>query len=116
MRHDDLTAARRAGNALPAGSIYESLGVRPVINCGSVRTFYGNSLTSERVRRAMVRAAQQFVVMDELAEAIGRRLAQLTVAEWGMIAAGSAAGLALAAAVCVAGNDPERMLRLPFIE
>ena len=55
-------------------------------------------------------------VQDELAEAIGRRLAQLTGAEWGMIAAGSAAGLALAAAACVAGNDPERMLRLPLIE
>jgi len=70
----------------------------------------------DRVRLAMESAAHEFVLLDELAEAIGARLAHLTGAEWGMITAGSAAGLALAAAACVAGNDPERMLRLPFNE
>jgi D-glucosaminate-6-phosphate ammonia-lyase len=97
-----------------SASIYEALGVRPIINCGSVRTIYGNSLMLDRVRLAMDHAAREFVLLEELAEAIGVRLARLTGAEWGMVTAGSAAGLALAAAACVAGNDPERMLRLPF--
>ncbi|MEY9882568.1 hypothetical protein [Bradyrhizobium japonicum] len=51
--------------------------------------------------------------MDELAEAAGRRLAELTGAEWGVITAGTAATLALATAACIAGNNPELMLRLP---
>jgi seryl-tRNA(Sec) selenium transferase len=113
MKQDSFPAGRESSLAGQSVSIYESLGVRPIINCGSVRTFYGNSLMSDRVRLAMEQAAQEFVLIDELADAIGARLARLTGAEWGMVTAGSAAGLALASAACVAGNDPERMLRLP---
>jgi D-glucosaminate-6-phosphate ammonia-lyase len=101
-----------AETSVPA-SIYGHLGVEPIINCGGVRTFYGNSLMTDQVRQAMDGAARQFVLIDELVEAIGRRIAALTGAEWGMVTAGSAAGLSLAAAACIAGNDPERMLRLP---
>jgi D-glucosaminate-6-phosphate ammonia-lyase len=113
MKQDSFPADRECSLAGQSVSIYESLGIRPIINCGSVRTFYGNSLMLDRVRLAMEQAAQEFVLIDELAEAIGARLARLTGAEWGMVTAGSAAGLALASAACVAGNDPERMLRLP---
>src|SRR5690606_5983469 len=52
-------------------------------------------------------------IMEELAEAIGARLAAITGAEWGTVTAGSSGGLALAAAACVAANDPLRMLRMP---
>jgi L-seryl-tRNA(Ser) seleniumtransferase len=92
---------------------YARLGVRPIINCGCVRTVYGNSLMLPEVQAAMASAARQFVVMDELMEAVGRRLADLTGAEWGIVTAGSAAALCLATAACVAGNDPDKMLRLP---
>src|SRR5262249_32034425 len=64
---------------------------------------------------AMEEASQSFVLIEELGEAIGRKVAELTGAEWGIVTAGSAAGFALAAAACVAGNDPERMLRLPLM-
>jgi L-seryl-tRNA(Ser) seleniumtransferase len=49
-------------------------------------------------------------------EAAGRRLAELTGAEWGIVTCGSAAAVALGTAACVAGNDPVKMLRLPFTE
>ncbi len=94
-------------------SIYHSLGVEPFVNCGFSRSFYGNSRPSEGVRAAMDSAARDHVLMEELAEGAGRRLAELTGAEWGMVTSGSAGGLALAAAACVAANDPLRMLRLP---
>jgi seryl-tRNA(Sec) selenium transferase len=71
---------------------------------------------TEPVQLAMRQAARNFVLLDELADCVGARLAELTGAEWGMVTAGSAAGLALAAAACVAGNDPERILRLPFAD
>jgi len=95
---------------------YARLGVRPIINCGCVRTVYGNSLMLPKVQEAMASAARQFVVMDELMEAVGRRLANLTGAEWGIVTAGSAAALCLATAACVAGNDPDKMLRLPVAD
>ena len=43
----------------------------------------------------------------------GRRLAELTGAEWGMVSAGCAAGLKHVTAACVAGGNPEKLLRIP---
>ena len=95
---------------------YIALGVRPFINCCSVRTMHGGSLMLPQVRAAMDQASRQFVNLDELMEAAGRRLAELTGAEWGIVTCGSAAAVALASAACIAGNDPVRMLRLPFTD
>jgi D-glucosaminate-6-phosphate ammonia-lyase len=95
---------------------YLVLGVRPFINCCSVRTMHGGSLMLPQVRDAMAAASHQFVNLDELMEAAGQRLAELTGAEWGIVTCGSAAAVALGTAACVAGNDPVKMLRLPFTE
>jgi L-seryl-tRNA(Ser) seleniumtransferase len=95
---------------------YRALGVRPFINCCSVRTMHGGSLMLPEVRAAMDAASRQFVNLDELMEAAGRRIAELTAAEWGIVTCGSAAAVALGTAACVAGNDPVKMLRLPFTD
>ncbi len=95
---------------------YLELGVRPFINCCSVRTMHGGSLMLPQVKRAMAEASRWFVNLDELMEAAGRRLALLTGAEWGIVTCGSAAAVALGTAACVAGNDPLKMLRLPFTD
>ena len=95
---------------------YLALGVRPFINCCSVRTMHGGSLMLPQVKAAMDAASRQFVNLDELMEAAGRRIAELTQAEWGIVTCGSAAAVALGTAACVAGNDPARMLRLPFTD
>jgi uncharacterized pyridoxal phosphate-dependent enzyme len=95
---------------------YLALGVRPFINCCSVRTMHGGSLMLPQVRSAVAEAARYFVNLDELMEAAGKRLAELTGAEWGLVTCGSAAAVALGTAACVAGNDPVKMLRLPFTD
>ncbi len=95
---------------------YLALGVRPFINCCSVRTMHGGSLMLPQVRAAVDAASRQFVNLDELMDAAGRRLAELTQAEWGIVTCGSAAAVALGTAACVAGNDPVKMLRLPFTD
>jgi len=95
---------------------YLMLGVRPFINCCSVRTMHGGSLMLPQVREAMAEASGYFVNLDELMEAAGQRLAELTGAEWGIVTCGSAAAVALGTAACVAGNDPVKMLRLPFTD
>jgi L-seryl-tRNA(Ser) seleniumtransferase len=95
---------------------YLALGVRPFINCCSVRTMHGGSLMLPEVRAAIDAASRYFVNLDELMDAAGKRLGELTGAEWGIVTCGSAAAVALATAACVAGNDPYKMLRLPFTE
>src|SRR5438045_9565681 len=98
----------------PNANPYLALGVRPFINCCSVRTMHGGSLMLPQVKAAIDAASRQFVNLDELMDAAGKRIAELTGAEWGIVTCGSAAAVALGTAACVGGNAPAKMLRPPF--
>ncbi len=106
-------AMPQSASAAPAPGTYESIGVRPVINCRGTLTIIGGSQMLPAVRRAMDEAARHFVQIDELMAAVGQRLATLTQAEYGIVTAGCAAALAHITAACMAGSAPERMQRLP---
>ena len=97
----------------PSG-IYERLGVRPVINGVGTVTKLGGSLMPRVVLETMLEAARQYVPLDELHAAAGRRLAELTRNEAAYVSCGAAAGLVLATAACVTGEDPEKMALLPY--
>src|SRR4029079_6992028 len=73
--------------------IYESIGVRPLINARGTYTVLSGSTMLPEVRAAMAAASQHYVQLDELAEAIGARLATLTGAEWGLVTNGCSAAL-----------------------
>jgi L-seryl-tRNA(Ser) seleniumtransferase len=105
------SAAARTAKAVT--DIYGSIGVRPLINARGTFTIISGSLMLPEVRAAMTAAAQQYVHLDELAEAVGARLAELTKAEWGMVSSGCAAGLTHATAACVAGGNPDLHVRIP---
>jgi seryl-tRNA(Sec) selenium transferase len=113
-RRDAPAEAAPAAGPLAAGpQIYQSIGVEPVINCRGTFTILGGSVERPEVRAAMDAASKYFVQIDELADAVGRRLAELTGAEWGMVAAGCAAGLKHVTAACVTGGNPEKLIRIP---
>jgi D-glucosaminate-6-phosphate ammonia-lyase len=101
------------GPLTPGPEIYQSIGVEPVINCRGTYTIIGASVETPETRAAMEYAARYFVQYDELAEGVGRRLAELTGAEWGMVSSGCAAGLKHVTAACVAGGNPEKLIRIP---
>ncbi len=107
-------AAGAGAAALRAGAnIYQSIGVRPLINARGTFTIISGSTMLPEVRAAMDAAAQKYVHLDELTEAVGARLAALTGAEWGLVSNGCSAGLTLATAACVAGGNPDLHIRLP---
>jgi L-seryl-tRNA(Ser) seleniumtransferase len=94
-------------------TIYDRMRVRPIINGRGATTAVGGSLMDPEVLEAMAEASRAFVVLDELNRAVGRRIAEITGAEDGYVTSGSCAGMALGAAACIAGTDPERIQRLP---
>jgi uncharacterized pyridoxal phosphate-dependent enzyme len=96
-----------------APNVYRALGVRPLINCRGTITVIGGSIELSEVRAAKSLANQQHVQLDELMEAAGRRLAELTGAEWGIVTAGCAAAMSHATAACVAGGNPDLHVRIP---
>jgi D-glucosaminate-6-phosphate ammonia-lyase len=101
--------------AVPATepTIYERLGVRTIINGRGATTAVGGTLMPPEVSAAMTEAASAFVVLDELNARVGERIAEVTGAAAGYVTSGSAAGMAVAAAACIAGTDPARIRRLP---
>src|SRR5687768_401060 len=106
--------AEAATGPLKSGpGIYQSIGVEPIINARGTFTIIGGSVERPEVRAAMDAASKYYVQMDELADAVGQRLAELTGAEWGMVSAGCAAGLKHVTAACVTGGNPEKLTRIP---
>ena len=74
----------RSAEATGAG-IYASLGVRTIVNCKGTFTIIGGSLILPEVKRAMDEASRHYVHIDELMNAVGKRLADLSGAEWGIV-------------------------------
>src|SRR4051812_29248758 len=111
----EAQAAPAPGPLKTGPEIYQSIGVDPVINCRGTFTIIGASVELPEVRAAMEVACKFNVQLDELADAVGCRLAELTGAEWGMVSAGCAAGLKHVTAACVAGGNPETLPPIPHL-
>jgi L-seryl-tRNA(Ser) seleniumtransferase len=110
-----VEAAAKAASPAPSmgAEVYAAIGVRPLINARGTYTIISGSRMLPEVRAAMDAAARHHVHLDELADAIGARLADLTRAEWGLVTSGCAAALTHATAACVAGGNPDLHVRIP---
>lgn len=94
-------------------SIYEDLGVRPVINASATLTRLGGSVMPQPVVAAMARAAESFIDLTELQARVGERIAALTNNEACYISSGAAGGITLSVAACMTSTDPAAIAQLP---
>jgi L-seryl-tRNA(Ser) seleniumtransferase len=92
---------------------YEDLGVRPVINAWGTVTSVGGSLMPELALAAMAEAGKHYVFVNELQEAAGRYIVDRLGVEAAYISSGASAGMTLAAAACMGGQDPNIRSQLP---
>jgi uncharacterized pyridoxal phosphate-dependent enzyme len=99
--------------AATASNVYSRIGVRPFINARGTWTYLSGSLELPEVRAAKQEASRHFVDIFELQHAAGKRLAELSGAESGMVTSGAAGAMASAAAACMAGTDPKKIWQLP---
>lgn len=97
-------------------TIYQQLGIRPLVNFQGTFTTIGASKQWPELFRAQAEAAGEYVVLEELQDAIGRRLARLIGTEAAMVSTGAAGAIAIGTYACVAGDDPEKIKRLPNME
>ena len=103
-------------NISDAEQAYRDLGVTPIINASGSVTRLGGSRTRPEVLEQMAGTARVMVNIDELNRKAGEEIARLVGSEAAMVSSGAAGGLLLQAAACIAGNDPNQMLRLPDTE
>jgi L-seryl-tRNA(Ser) seleniumtransferase len=94
-------------------TIYERLGVRPVVNAAGTLTRLGGTLMCAEAVQAMNEAAGSAVAIDELQEAASRVIARHTGAEAGLVTSGAFGALVLATGACITGLDVPRMNRMP---
>jgi uncharacterized pyridoxal phosphate-dependent enzyme len=104
--------ARASGHTL-RDNVFTRLGVRPFISANIPFTFLSATLEWPEVRQAVEEASHYFVDIVELQRAAGRRLAEISGAESGMVTSGAAGAIALATAACIAGTDPVKIYQLP---
>jgi uncharacterized pyridoxal phosphate-dependent enzyme len=104
-------AAEAAGE-----DVVKRLGVRTFINAAGTYTTFTASLMPKEVFAAMASASRQYVPLNELHDAVGKRIAELTKNEAALVSAGAASALSIGTAACVAGTDPDKIRRLPDTE
>src|ERR1700677_1314757 len=117
-----LTPVAASAATLPAhtgtarDNLFTRIGVRPLINGRGTYTIISGSRSLPQVKQAMYDASFYFVHLDELMDAVGQELGQLTGAEWGIATTGCEAAIALATVACIAGTNPEKSQALPYIK
>ncbi len=93
--------------------VFEQLGIHPIINAVGYATRVSGSCPHPSVITVMAAASSAYFEIDDLLDAASRVIAQATGAEAGIVTCGAGAALSLAAAACLAGNQPEVMDALP---
>ena len=103
--------------AAPARRDYfKELGVRPFINAAGTYTDMTASLMLPEVMQAINYASQHFVMLAELHDKVGEKIAALVRCEAAMVSCGAASALTLGTAGVLTGTDREKIAQLPNLE
>lgn len=105
--------SRVPSDRLGRRDLLAELGVPRLINAAGPYTGLCGSIMAPAVRAAWESAADTFVRLDELHDAVGMRIASLLGAEAAMVTAGAASAMTLGTAACVTGDDADFIHRLP---
>jgi L-seryl-tRNA(Ser) seleniumtransferase len=92
---------------------FRELGVRPFINAAGTYTAMTASLMRPEVMEAITYASRHFVMLEELHDRVGERIAALVKAEAAMVTSGAASALTLGTAGVLTGTDRARVIALP---
>ena len=95
------------------GSIYQELGLEPIINATGSVTALGGSIVAEEVREAMELSNDVYIPMTELEKKVGDEIAKILDVPAAYITSGAGSALTLAAAAFMAGKDDDKIQQLP---
>jgi D-glucosaminate-6-phosphate ammonia-lyase len=97
----------------PRQGIYESLGLKHIINATGTVTNLGGSIMPPEVVAAWSEASRHFVNLHELQDRVGERIAKAVGVESALVTTGAAGALLLGAAAIITRGDRKKMVRLP---
>ncbi len=92
---------------------FKELGLRTFINAAGTYTTMTGSLMHDEVRQAWLAASDEFVMLDEVQDKVGEKIAAMCHAEAATVTAGCYSALVLGTAGVLTGNDPKKAAQLP---
>jgi L-seryl-tRNA(Ser) seleniumtransferase len=118
------------GSALPIGAIisscsspdaakrnlFEELGLRTFINAAGTYTAMTGSLMHDEVKEAWNTASEEFVLLDEVQDKVGAKIAEMCHAEAATVTAGCFSALILGTAGVLTGMDRKKVAQLPNLD
>src|SRR5688572_14121385 len=109
-----LTTSAAVPAAAAGGRDYfKELGIRPFINAAGTYTAMTASLMPSEVMDAINYASRHYVMLEDLSEKVGERIAKLVRADAAMVTSGAASALTLGTAAVLTGMDQQKMVDLP---
>lgn len=96
-------------------TVQEKFGFRKVINARGPATILGAARVTDAIRQDIYDILGESAEIWELQRRASEKIAELTGAEAGCVVGCSSAGMAIAAAAVLAGNDPAKIKALPDI-
>jgi len=105
-------------NAAPGGKrdVFTELGLRTFINAAGTYTSMTASLMPEEVMDAINSSAKEFVMLDEVQDKAGAKIAAMCHAEAAMVSAGCWSAMVLGMAGVLTGKDSKKIAQLPRLE
>lgn len=104
--------------AAPAAKrdVLAELGLRTFINAAGTYTSMTASLMPHEVIEAINSSAKEFVMLDEVQDKVGAKIAEMCHAEASMITAGCWSAMVLGMAGVLTGKDPKKISQLPVLD
>ncbi len=96
--------------------IIQELGLRTFINAAGTYTSMTASLMPDEVMETIVASSKEFVMIDELQDKVGERIAKMVHAEAAIVTAGCWSAMILGTAGVLTGKDPKKIAQLPRLE
>jgi uncharacterized pyridoxal phosphate-dependent enzyme len=112
---DSFLAAPDAKTS-PKRDLFKELGLRTFINAVGTVTYMTGSLMQDEVIEAIVSSSGEFVILDEVQDKVGAKIAELCHAEAATVTAGCWSALVLGTAGVLTGMDLKKVAQLPDLE
>lgn len=110
-----LGGASTVGAPIFARDFHKELGAKPFINAIGAYSSLGGEEMWPEVIDAMDYAVHNKADMEELHDAVGKRIAELVGSEYACVTAGATSAIILGTAGCMSGLDPEILHSLPHV-
>lgn len=96
--------------------LFKELGLRTFINAAGNYTSMTASLMPQEVLEAIQAGAGEYVMLEDVQDKVGEKIAAICHAEAAMVTAGCWSALVLGMAGVLTGMDPKKVAQLPFLE